>query len=102
MEDDQVHTRIEQLVAEEHELYERAAGGGLNEREHLRLDAIKVGLDQSWICSASVARSARRATTRPPPMFVTRTLSSAMSSDSVKGGVTRSRTRRCSTTVTAD
>jgi hypothetical protein len=48
MEDDQIHTRIEQLVAEEHELYERGAGGGLSEREHLRLDSIKVGLDQAW------------------------------------------------------
>ena len=30
MEDDQIHNRIEQLVAEEQELYERGAGGGLD------------------------------------------------------------------------
>jgi Protein of unknown function (DUF2630) len=48
MADDEIHERIEQLVAEEHELYERGAQGGLSETEHRRLDSIKVGLDQSW------------------------------------------------------
>ena len=48
MEDEGIHNRIEQLVAEEHELYERGAEGGLNENEHRRLDSIKVGLDQCW------------------------------------------------------
>ena len=33
MEDAQIHERIEQLVAEEHALYERGSGGGLNEDE---------------------------------------------------------------------
>ena len=47
MEDEGVHNRIEQLVAEEHELYERAGSeGGLSETEHRRLESIKVGLDQ--------------------------------------------------------
>jgi hypothetical protein len=32
MKDAQLHERIEQLVAKEHELYERAAEGGLSER----------------------------------------------------------------------
>jgi hypothetical protein len=48
MEDDQIHGRIEQLVAEEHELYERGARGGLSESEHERLESIKVTLDQYW------------------------------------------------------
>jgi hypothetical protein len=48
MEDTEIHTRIEQLVAEEHELYERGAQGGLNESEHRRLESIQVGLDQAW------------------------------------------------------
>jgi hypothetical protein len=48
MEDEAIHSRIEELVAEEHELYERGAGGGLNESEHRRLESIKVGLDQAW------------------------------------------------------
>jgi hypothetical protein len=48
MSDDQIHSRIEELVAEEHELYDRAAQGSLNETEHRRLESIKVGLDQCW------------------------------------------------------
>ena len=48
MEDEQIHNQIEQLVGEEQELYERGAQGGLNDTEHRRLEAIKVGLDQSW------------------------------------------------------
>jgi hypothetical protein len=48
MEDERVHARIEQLVAEEHGLYERAAEGGLSEVERSRLEEIKVGLDQCW------------------------------------------------------
>ena len=48
MADEGIHNRIEELVAEEHELYERAAEGGLSETEHRRLESIKVGLDQCW------------------------------------------------------
>jgi hypothetical protein len=48
MEDERIHERIEQLVAEEHELYGRGAGGELSETEHRRLEDIKVGLDQAW------------------------------------------------------
>lgn len=47
-EEEQIHSSIEKLVAEEHELYERGIGGGLSETEHGRLEAIKVSLDQSW------------------------------------------------------
>jgi uncharacterized protein DUF2630 len=48
MPDDEIHSRIEQLVAEEHELYDRAAEGGLSQSEHGRLETLKVALDQSW------------------------------------------------------
>jgi len=48
VEDTPIHDRIEQLVAEEHELYERAGQNGLSDAEHQRLDSIKVGLDQCW------------------------------------------------------
>jgi Protein of unknown function (DUF2630) len=48
MADEGIHNRIEELVAEEHELYERSAEGGLSETEHRRLESIKVGLDQCW------------------------------------------------------
>jgi hypothetical protein len=48
MDDGRIHSRIEQLVGEEQELYERGAGGGLNETDHRRLESIEVALDQCW------------------------------------------------------
>jgi len=48
MTDEGIHNRIEQLVAEEHELYERRAEGGLSDSDRSRLESIKVGLDQCW------------------------------------------------------
>jgi hypothetical protein len=48
MDETQIHERIEQLVAEEHELYGRVGEGGLNADEHNRLESIKVSLDQCW------------------------------------------------------
>jgi hypothetical protein len=48
VDDQQIHNRIEQLVSEEQDLYERGAEGGLSESEHLRLESLKVGLDQAW------------------------------------------------------
>ena len=48
MEDEGIHNRIEQLVAEEHALYERGAEGVLSDSEHRRLESIRVGLDQCW------------------------------------------------------
>jgi hypothetical protein len=50
MADEQIHNRIEELVAEEQDLYERAGeeGSGLTDSERRRLDSIKVGLDQCW------------------------------------------------------
>jgi hypothetical protein len=48
MTDEVIHERIEELVAEEHDLFTRAAEGGLSEDEHRRLESVKLGLDQSW------------------------------------------------------
>jgi Protein of unknown function (DUF2630) len=48
MADEQIHNRIEELVAEEHELFKRGEEGGLSESEHARLESVKVGLDQCW------------------------------------------------------
>jgi hypothetical protein len=48
MDDTQIHERIETLVAEEHELYDRVGEGGLNADEHNRLESLKVSLDQCW------------------------------------------------------
>ena len=48
MDDSQVHATIEQLVAEEHELWEREASGNASEADRLRLQELKVSLDQFW------------------------------------------------------
>ena len=48
MNDPQIHTEIEQLVAEEHELWEREAAGTAGESDRQRLANVKVSLDQCW------------------------------------------------------
>ena len=48
MADEQVHGRIEELVAEEHELWEREGDGIATDDDRRRLDAIRVSLDQCW------------------------------------------------------
>jgi Protein of unknown function (DUF2630) len=48
MDDEQIHERIEKLVAEEQELYARGVGEGLSESEDNRLESIRVSLDQAW------------------------------------------------------
>jgi uncharacterized protein DUF2630 len=64
MDETQIHERIEQLVAEEHELYGRVGEGGLNADEHNRLESIKVSLDQCWDLLRQRVRFASRARTR--------------------------------------
>jgi Protein of unknown function (DUF2630) len=48
MDDPQIHGTIEQLVAEEHELWEREAAGSATEDDRRRLNDLKVSLDQCW------------------------------------------------------
>jgi hypothetical protein len=48
MDDGQIHGTIEQLVAEEHELWEREAAGAATDDDRRRLEAVKVSLDQCW------------------------------------------------------
>lgn len=48
MDDQEVHARIEKLVAEEHELWEREASGNALEGDRHRLEALKLSLDQTW------------------------------------------------------
>lgn len=48
MNDDEVHERIEQLVSEEHELWQREAEGATTIEERRRLESLKVSLDQCW------------------------------------------------------
>jgi hypothetical protein len=48
MDDPQVHSTIEKLVAEEHELWHKEAAGEATDDDRRRLDETKVALDQLW------------------------------------------------------
>ncbi len=48
MDDAQIHKSIEELVAEEHELWEREAAGTATEEDRQRIESLKVSLDQCW------------------------------------------------------
>jgi hypothetical protein len=48
MNDPQIHASIEQLVAEEHELWERESSGNASEDDRRRMKAVQVSLDQCW------------------------------------------------------
>jgi hypothetical protein len=48
MDDLQIHGTVEQLVAEEHELWGREAAGNATDADRRRLQQLKVSLDQSW------------------------------------------------------
>ena len=48
MDDPQIHGTIEQLVAEDHELWERESAGNTSEADRQRLRQLKVSLDQCW------------------------------------------------------
>jgi hypothetical protein len=46
--DPQIHQSIEQLVAEEHELWQRESSGNATEDDRRRLETVQVSLDQCW------------------------------------------------------
>jgi hypothetical protein len=48
MDDSQIHGKIEQLVEEEHELWNRESAGEAGERDRQRLQELRVSLDQCW------------------------------------------------------
>ena len=48
MDDPQIHGAIDQMVAEEHELWERESAGTATDADRQRLAALKVSLDQCW------------------------------------------------------
>src|SRR5207247_3957476 len=48
MDDSEIHAKIEQLVTEEHELWERESSGNAGDSERRRLDQLQVSLDQCW------------------------------------------------------
>jgi Protein of unknown function (DUF2630) len=48
MDDPQIHGTIEQLVAEEHELWGRESAGDASEADRRRLEELRISLDQCW------------------------------------------------------
>jgi len=48
MDDNEIHRHIEELVAEEHRLWENEASGGATESDRRRLTKVGVTLDQCW------------------------------------------------------
>ena len=48
MDDPQIHGTIEELVAEEHELWQRESAGAASEADRERLNNIRISLDQCW------------------------------------------------------
>jgi hypothetical protein len=48
MDDEQIHGRIERLVAEEHELWHRESSGHASDEDRRRIASLKVSLDQCW------------------------------------------------------
>jgi hypothetical protein len=81
MEDEQIHDRIEYFVAEEQELYERGAEGGLTDSEHRRLESIKSVSISAGTCSVSVVRSERPVMSQALHVFATPAAKRATSSD---------------------
>lgn len=48
MNEPQIHDSIEQLVSEEHELWERESSGNATDDDRRRLKTVQVSLDQCW------------------------------------------------------
>ncbi|HEY1366527.1 MAG TPA: DUF2630 family protein [Gaiellaceae bacterium] len=48
MDDPEIHGSIEQLVAEEHELWQRESDGTASDDDRRRLEAVRVSLDRCW------------------------------------------------------
>ncbi len=48
MEDPQIHGTMDQLVNEEHELWQRESDGTASDDDRQRLQTVKVSLDQCW------------------------------------------------------
>lgn len=48
MDDAQIHTAIDEMVEEEHQLWERESAGEATDADRQRLAALKVALDQCW------------------------------------------------------
>jgi Protein of unknown function (DUF2630) len=70
MDDPQIHGAIEELVAEEHELWQRESAGQASEGDRQRLDEIRISLDQCWDLLRQ--RRARREAGQDPDTAATR------------------------------
>jgi Protein of unknown function (DUF2630) len=46
--DESIHGRIEELVTEEHELWQRESAGDATDSDRSRLQQLQVSLDQCW------------------------------------------------------
>ena len=70
MDDSQIHGSIENLVAEEHELWNRESDGAASDDDRRRLEQIRVSLDQCWDLLRQ--RRARRDAGQDPDTAVAR------------------------------
>jgi Protein of unknown function (DUF2630) len=48
VDDRQIHASIDEMVSEEHRLWERESAGEASEADRERLEALRVSLDQCW------------------------------------------------------
>ena len=48
MDDPQIHRAIDQMVAEEQELWQRESAGEATDADRQRLEELRVSLDQCW------------------------------------------------------
>ena len=64
MDDKQIHDSIDQMVSEEHQLWEREGAGEASDTDRQRLEALRVSLDQCWDLLRQ--RRARRSAGRDP------------------------------------
>ena len=62
--DDDLHARIDELVAEEHRLRTAHGGGGLDEDDRARMRRLEESLDKAWDLLRQ--RQARRAAGQNP------------------------------------
>ena len=70
MDDPHIHGAIEELVAEEHELWQRESAGEASEADRRRLEEIRISLDQCWDLLRQ--RRARRDAGQDPDTVATR------------------------------
>jgi uncharacterized protein DUF2630 len=48
VDDEQIHDSIDQMVSEEHQLWERESAGEASEADRQRMESLRVSLDQCW------------------------------------------------------